>query len=214
MLYLSLEKREEREKECDCKRDSDEKEKKLVANDAHKNNDDDDDKGDDEERKTFSFSVCILFFFSCLSVGNAAAIETKKQRQHGAFCMDAIYKAEKKGAREKDNTVCSIDPSFFSHAPSSLFQLPSSFITNNNKQAQSNPSLPVNYQPHDSLRLGLPAYKEEYAAPHAHPVAAVVAAAASSSASGDDARRNRALADVYGAGLAARMAIEKQILCR
>ena len=75
------------------------------------------------------------------------------------------------------------------------------------------PSLPVNYEPHDSLRLGLPAYKEDFAAPHPHPVAAVVAAAASSSG-GDDARRMRALADVYGAGLAARHSIEKQILTR
>jgi hypothetical protein len=63
------------------------------------------------------------------------------------------------------------------------------------------------------LRLGLPAYKEDFAAPHPHPVAAVVAAAASSSG-GDDARRMRALADVYGAGLAARHSIEKQILTR
>lgn len=78
--------------------------------------------------------------------------------------------------------------------------------------SQTDPSLPVNYEPHDSLRLGLPAYKEEFAAPHPHPVAAVVAAASSSG--GDDARRMRALADVYGAGLAARYSIEKQILTR
>lgn len=73
--------------------------------------------------------------------------------------------------------------------------------------------MPVNYEPHDSLRLGLPAYKEEFAAPHPHPVVAVVAAATSSSG-GDDSRRMRALADVYGAGLAARYSIEKQILTR
>lgn len=96
------------------------------------------------------------------------------------------------------------------HLPLSL---PLLFPSPSTPQSLDAPSLPVNYEPHDSLRLGLPAYKEDFAAPHPHPVAAVVAAAASSSG-GDDARRMRALADVYGAGLAARHSIEKQILTR
>jgi hypothetical protein len=97
--------------------------------------------------------------------------------------------------------------------PNSLSLLPLPLAPSQTDASFDAPSLPVNYEPHDSLRLGLPAYKEDFAAPHPHPVAAVVAAAASSSG-GDDARRMRALADVYGAGLAARHSIEKQILTR
>mmetsp|Transcript_5198 Transcript_5198/g.14915 ORF Transcript_5198/g.14915 Transcript_5198/m.14915 type:complete len:139 (+) Transcript_5198:235-651(+) len=69
-------------------------------------------------------------------------------------------------------------------------------------------SLPVQQVPHDSLRQGLPALKDD--AEVSHPVEAIQGNLGKQA----EASRHAMLANLYGSALPARMQIEKQILGR